>query len=250
MKRFEEFVIDRGRCQAELADFKELLDGAAARTLKERDDILSFFGERRHLAALIGYTAPKITQVDRIAYEFDLFGDYAADLALGDSNKHQYCFVEFEDAAPDSIFKRQGKKNSLEWSSRFDRGYSQIIDWFWKLHDLARSDTGRSRFDHASTLDYYGLLVIGRSRGLAPLEWERLKWRRERVVVDSKHVYCMTFDELYEDLTIMLDKYVPAAVADPERMPSRRLRRRPRGKPRPAGRRRNPGSDREGGEMP
>jgi len=248
MKQFEEFAIDRSRCQAELAEFKELLDGAETKSLKEKDDILSFFRARRHVAALIGFVAPKITQVDRIAYEFDFFGDYAADLALGDSSKRQYCFVEFEDAARDSIFKRQGKKNSLEWSARFDHGYSQIIDWFWKLHDVARTDTERARFGHASTLDYYGLLVIGRSRGLAPLEWERFKWRRERVVVDSRHVYCMTFDELYEDLIVMLDKYVPAAVADSGWKPSTRLRRRPHRRPRPAGRDRNPGSEREGGK--
>jgi hypothetical protein len=166
---------------------------------------------------MIGHIAPEIANVDRIAYEFDFFGDYAADLALGDSRKHEYCFVELENAAHDSIFRRVGRKSTLEWSPRFDHGYSQIIDWFWKLHDMARTTTGRARFGDASSFNYYGLLVIGRSRGLAPMELDRLDWRRKKVLVDSKHVYCMTYDELLEDLAFKLEKYGPAAVADRRR---------------------------------
>jgi hypothetical protein len=214
MKQFEPFEIDFDRCRVELTALKELLEKYEVETLKEREHILAFFAENRHVAALVGSIAPNIARVDRLAYEFDFFGDYAADLAAGDSKKREYCFVEFENAAPDSIFRKSGKKSSLEWSPRFDHGYSQIIDWFWKLHDLARSDTGRARFGHANSFNYCGLLVIGRSRGLAPLEKERLDWRRNRVLVDSRHIYCMTFDELSEDLTFRLDKYFPAAVAD------------------------------------
>lgn len=212
MKRFEPFSIDFARCRHELDQFKAMLDWGEA--LKERRHILAFFREHRQVAALLGLIAPEIAEVDRIAYEFDFFGDYAADLAVGDSHKREYCFVEFEEAAPDSIFRRAGDKHSLEWSRGFDRGYSQITDWFWKLHDLSRSEAGRERFGHEGAINYCGLLVIGRSRGLAPNEVERLRWRRSRVLVDSRHVYCMTFDELYDDLAFRLSKAGLVSPAD------------------------------------
>lgn len=214
MKRFDPFSIDLQRCRVELSEFKQMLDAFESRVLKEREHVLSFFRKNRNIAALVGQLAPRIANVDLIAYEFDFFGDYAADLALGDSTKREYCFIEFENAAPDSIFKRRGKKSSLDWSPRFDRGYSQIIDWFWKLHDMAATETGRSRFGGASTFDYYGMLIIGRSHDLDEIEKKRLEWRRKKVMVDSKHVYCMTFDELYDELVFSLEKRWPAAIGD------------------------------------
>ncbi len=238
MKHFEPFEIDFDRCRLELASLKELLDQFESGTLKEREHVLSFFSQNRHLAALIGHLAPDIAHVDRLAFEFDLFGDYAADLALGDSRRKEYCFIEFENAAPDSIFRRVGAKQSLEWAPRFEHGYSQILDWFWKLHDMARTDTGRSRFGHAESFGYYGMLVIGRSQGLGPLERERLNWRRKRVLVDSRHIFCRTFDELYDDLSFKLGKYglselverKQSAVSRPSTRSSwrARLRKRPR----------------------
>ena len=41
------------------------------------------------------------------AYEFDIFGDHVADLAIGAKTNHRYCFIEFEDARESSIFKRR-----------------------------------------------------------------------------------------------------------------------------------------------
>ena len=63
---------------------------------------------------MIGYLNHNIGHVDRIAWEFDFRGDYAADLAVGDWKKGEFSFIEFENAAPDSIFRRMGKKFSLE----------------------------------------------------------------------------------------------------------------------------------------
>jgi hypothetical protein len=214
MKHFDVFRIDFERCRSELAALKELLEKFESKTLKEREDVLEFFSKNRHIAALAGHFMPGIVNVDRLAHEFDFFGDYAADLAVGDSKRRAYCFVEFENAAPDSIFVKVGKKSTLEWAKRFDKGYSQIIDWFWKLHDMAHTGTVQARFDNATSFDYYGVLVIGRNKDLQSLERARLDWRRQRVIVDSRHVHCLTFDEFYEDLAFKLEKYGPAAIAD------------------------------------
>ncbi len=213
-KEFLSIEVDFGRCRTDLIEFKSLLDHFRFGTLNERESVLKFFQGHPHLGALIGNVDRNMGHVDRIAFEFDFFGDYAADLAVGDSRKGHYCFVEFENAAPDSIFKKVGRKASLEWSNRFEHGYSQIIDWFWKLHDLARTEAGRARFGHGGAFNYSGLLVIGRSDGLAELERQRLEWRRNKVVVDSKVIRCVTFDELYEDLRFQLERYTPAARAN------------------------------------
>ena len=213
-KGFTQVGIDFDQCRLDLVEFKSLLDQFRHGTLKEREHVVKFFRDHQNLAALIGYVDRKVGRVDRIAYEFDFFGDYTADLAVGDSKRGEYCFVEFEEAGPNSIFKKAGKKATLEWSDRFDHGYSQIIDWFWKLHDLARTNAGQARFGHPESFDYYGLLVIGRSDGFADFEKDRFEWRRKRVVVDSRTVHCMTFDELYDDLEFQLERYAPAALVD------------------------------------
>jgi hypothetical protein len=214
MKSFDPFEIDVRRCRSELAALKDLLTKFQKATLKERGDVLSFFRDHRHVAALAGYYMPNIVNVDRLAYEFDFFGDYAADVAVGDSKRGAYCFIEFENAAPESIFVKAGKKSSLEWAPRFDRGYSQIIDWFWKLHDMPGTRTARARFDDRDSIDYYALLVIGRSHHLKPLDFQRLEWRRQKVIIDSRRIHCVTFDEFYDDLAFKLGKYTPAAMAD------------------------------------
>jgi Domain of unknown function (DUF4263) len=83
----------------------------------------------------MGMYNPLIANLDRIATEFDILGDHTADVAVGDSQSHQYCFIEFEDAATDSVFRKKGNKSTLEWSDRFDHGSSQIIDWLLWLEN-------------------------------------------------------------------------------------------------------------------
>ena len=85
---------------------------------------------------------------DRIAFEFDVFGDHKADLAVGDSRRHQYCFIEFEDAAETSVLKKASKVTP-EWSPRSDHGTNQIIDWiYWLDNQRARPRTypGSARY--------------------------------------------------------------------------------------------------------
>jgi hypothetical protein len=223
MKRLEPITLDRDRCWDGLAAFKLLLDQHESGILKEQEHVLPFFREHRDLAALIGYLYSDFVHIDRIAYEFDVFGDHAADLVVGDSQRQTYVFVEFEGAEPRSIFCKQAKKDTLAWGSQFERGYSQIIDWFWKLDDLTRTDTLRHRFEDARSIRCYGLLVIGRKAHLQPLERQRLAWRRDRVVVDSKPIKCVTFDELYEALKDYLN------FLDPESASAGRSRPRTRG---------------------
>ena len=148
-----------------------------------------------------------------MAFEYDIFGDFSADLVIGDSLKKAYCFVEFEDAASASLFVSKQGKSTPEWSPRFEKGFSQIVDWFWKLDDLEKTDAFEDRFA-ARNIDYMGLLIIGRNEDLKFREKKRLEWRQKNLILNSKHIYCLTFDELYEDLLFRLEKYQFAAEID------------------------------------
>jgi len=208
MKGFQSHEFDPNCCRDELAELQSLLRHSAE--LGERRDILPFFRKRLHLSALLGSYNPRISSYDRVAYEYDVFGDFHCDLAIGDAVRAAYVFVEFEDAGQESVFVSRGR-TTPEWSPRFDHGYSQIIDWLYKLSDMRPSDDFRGRFGSRDA-SFTTLLVVGRSGGLAEREQARLRWRQNHVVVDSKHVFCLTFDELCEDLHFRVKTYQSASL--------------------------------------
>ena len=204
MKLFKNVILDKSRARKELKEFKTLLDDPTRPELKEREDILPFFAAHEQLLALMGTYNSNIENYDRIATEFDIFGDHTADVAIGDSKEHQYCFIEFEDATKSSIFKKKGKKATLEWSDRFDHGYSQVIDWLLWLENQKNTLAYVQRFG-VGEVQYVGLLIVGRDRYLTdPSLRQRLTWRSEQVIVCSRKLHCITFDKLYSDLNSRL----------------------------------------------
>ncbi|RUT02046.1 hypothetical protein DSM106972_061210 [Dulcicalothrix desertica PCC 7102] len=204
MKEFAKVNFDPVICRFQLEEFKELLQ--QKQSLSEKNDILPFFRERTQLSVFLGSYHKNIERLNRVAFEYDIFGDFAADLVVGDSRKKSYCFIEFEDARLNSVFVSKPGRYCPEWSPRFEKGFSQIIDWFWKIDDLERTDDFENRFG-SRRIDYIGMLVIGRNDYLEPRDKKRLVWRQEHLVLNSKHVYCLTFDDLYNDLLFRINKY-------------------------------------------
>ena len=210
MKQFVKHQLSVSSCSQQLKELKDLL--ASKAYLDERKDILPFFNQRRDISALISTYVNDIVNPDRLAFELDFFGDFACDLAIGDSNNHTYLLVEFEDAQKHSLFKNGGKY-APDWGQRLEHGFSQIIDWFWKLDDMEGTADYVHKFG-ARKATFHGLLVIGRGENLTPREQDRLKWRQDQVVVDSKKVSVITFDLLVKDLEFRLTRYPDAAAAD------------------------------------
>ncbi len=185
----------------DLRAFKALLNDPNKPDLEERRDILPFFKARPHLCAFMGTYNPNIINYKEInlACEFDIFGDHVADLVIGDASNHAYCFIEFEDATETSIFKKSPKRTP-EWSTRFEHGFSQLVDWILWLENNKGNTAFQNRFN-ARSIQYNMILVIGRDKYIAPHGLkERLDWRTEQVVVASKKFNCITFDGLYNDL--------------------------------------------------
>lgn len=193
--------LNKQQVKADLKAFHALLNDPAKPSLEERRDILPFFRARPHLCAFMSMYNPNITHYKKInlVCEFGIFGDHVADLVVGDATNHAYCFIEFEDATETSIFKKTPKLTP-EWSTRFEHGFSQLVDWILWLENNKGNTAFQTRFN-ARSIRYNMLLVIGRDKHIASQGLkERLDWRTEQVVVASKKFHCITFDGLYNDL--------------------------------------------------
>ncbi len=203
MADFEPHPLDLAACRTQVNELKQLLDGSA--DISE-GDFNTFFEPRKHLLALAGFYNHWMAWPNRVAWEYVLFGAFRCDFVVGDSARDAYTFVEYESASPNSLFVQHGAKISRDCSPRFDGGYSQIIDWFYKLRNMTDTPDMEDRFGKRA-IQYIGVLIVGRDQHLSAGERQRLEWRREHVRIDSKTVICVTFDQFHADLLFWLDKY-------------------------------------------
>jgi hypothetical protein len=134
LKNLISHILDPKKCRTEWKEFAELLASSSA--LSETKDVLPFFKNRNNLSLLLSSYIPMIKAADRVAHEYEIYGDFVADLIVGDSSCHRYLLVEFENGAADSVFKWKGKKSTPDWARRFEGAYSQLVDWLWKLEDM------------------------------------------------------------------------------------------------------------------
>src|SRR6266446_6624125 len=200
MPDFQPHSLDEALCRQQVQELKALLDGAADIGEAVFHD---FFEPRSHLRAMVGRLNSVLLSPDRLAWQYPIFGDFRCDFAIGDWARKAYTFVEFEDARPNSLFVKQGEKATRAWSSRFDGGYSQIIDWFYKLHVMTDTPDMAARLGKRS-IRYTGVMIVGRDQHLQPGERLRLEWRQDHVVVNSRHIVCLTYDQLLDDLLFRL----------------------------------------------
>ncbi|MCX7048269.1 MAG: DUF4263 domain-containing protein [Candidatus Sumerlaeota bacterium] len=204
MKGLEAFQFKLEKVPAEYKDYEAFL-GNKHRSISETKEIIPFFKSHKHLSAFIASNAMALGRYDQIKYEFSLAGNFRADLVVCDSVSHRYCFIEFEDARRNSIFRKTGKGVS-EWSPRFEHGFSQIVDWFCEIDDQKNTRAFRSIFG-SEAIQAYGILVIGRDAFLTDHERYRLAWRCDKVLIDSHKIICLTFDQLAKDIKEGLSLY-------------------------------------------
>src|SRR5665213_361022 len=99
MKNLQPHVFDPQNCRTEWNTYKAML--ATKPVLSEQNDVLPFFKKSKDLSLLICSYFPKLTMPDHFAHEYELDGDFVADLVVGDAKAHKYLLVEFENGAPD-----------------------------------------------------------------------------------------------------------------------------------------------------
>jgi hypothetical protein len=192
MKELRPVEFDPAQLRAELDQLHALL--ASKTELSERDDIQPFFKARVQLSAYVGAVLPGLCPADLYAFEFDVFGDYTADLMVGNVDQRTYCAVEFEDARPNSVLHATGRSQK-EWGRRLEHGFGQLVDWFFAFDDH-RNTAGFWRHFGPGHIEFYGLLLIGRSAHLTDHDRYRLRWRSSRVSINTHKIACFTYDDL------------------------------------------------------
>ena len=197
MKEFEPIMFDPRKCREELDRFKALL--TTHEELSEREDVQPLFKECRQLSAFIGTCLPNIGPANRLADEFDIFGDYAADLVIGNFERKTFCAIELEDARSNSIFDKSPARATSQWGRRFNQGFDQLADWFFSFDDH-KGSAGFTKHFGSGHIEFFGLLLIGRSKFVSPHDLTRLRWRSDRVTINSHKIYCRTYDDLFDCL--------------------------------------------------
>ncbi len=209
-KDFTQVAFNHVQFKKELDQFRALL--SSTKILGERE-IQELLKASLHLTAYIGTTfGISIGVAKQVAYEFEILGDYAADIVLG-NRENRFCFVELENGDPNAVLEHVGKKSTKEWSKRFEHGFSQIVDWFCHLDDFKKTDRFHRNFGYGN-IDFAGLLLIGRNEGLSSDDLRRLRWRTHNVIVNSHPVVCMTYDDLFRELNEGYEHYSAAFTAE------------------------------------
>jgi hypothetical protein len=193
MRTFEPVSLNLSVLSAELDELDHFLSQNDA--LKERDQVLPFFKARAQLRAALGLTNPSVELPDRIATELELFGDCFCDAASGDSSANAYTLVEFENATEYSIFRRLDTgKTMRNWSPRFEHGFSQLVDWAWRLTTEGSSSPAYRRIFGANDASIHFLLIVGRDADLTADDLARLRWRANNISFGAFKMSCLTFD--------------------------------------------------------
>lgn len=201
MKTFDDFAFDPWQCRRELAELS--LKTKAPEVFSEHGDILGWFQNHKHLSAFIGAYFPYLAHPDRLAFDYDLFGNYRCDIAIGDSDSGEFCFVAL------------GGVGGKDWDGRFEQEFGQLLDWFWKLSKTRGTNESLRRFGPQYS-GFQGILIAGLESQLDSEQKQRLNWRREHILADSKPIHCVTYDELHQHLDTKLRLYEAAYHADPK----------------------------------
>ena len=158
-----------------------------------------FFKGRPQLCGMIAIAhglAP-----NKIARQYDVFGDFKADFVLGDSERSTFLFIELEGASAGSLFQKTNRETTV-WGPGISAGFYQIIDWFWKLNDQSSTKDFEERFGNRNA-NISGIIIVGRSQDIEERDRRRLVWMNGKVRVDSREVIVYTYDDL---LTLLEDK--------------------------------------------
>ncbi len=81
-KQFKQLTVDPKKGRAQRDEFRTLLESKKA--LSEKHDVQPFFKKRPQISAFIGSYMRDIGPATDYAFEYPFYGDFAADLVVGD----------------------------------------------------------------------------------------------------------------------------------------------------------------------
>lgn len=188
------FKINYNDLEGEIILFKNMLDSKDE--LNEREDIISFIKVNHNFAAFLAALNSDVVEYTFLKSEFSLQNKFYIDLAIGDKERGAFCFIEFEDGKKDSIFTKEKDGGKSDFSSRFVKGFGQVVDWLREI-DIHKNNRSVEFFKDSDLNSYSMVLVVGRKKYLSAIQEPRLKWFSDYTVVNSKKILIMTYDDLY-----------------------------------------------------
>ncbi len=192
---FDAYTRDLRALRAELDEFGSLLQAGAP--LSEARQILPLVRRSRHLAAAFGFANGALAAPNMLAIERPLFGSFRCDVAVGSSAARQFTLVELEDARENSVFEAAKGRGYPRWSSRFERGFSQLVDWAWRIdQERQPSATLEAAFGTPDPRIHY-LLVAGRDHWIGAAGRARLEWRHLHNGISGQRATVWTYDDVF-----------------------------------------------------
>jgi Domain of unknown function (DUF4263) len=204
MNTFEPISLDPQILSKELGELAKFL--ALNRQLKERAQVLPFFKKRKQLCAAISMTNGDVVSPDKVATDLRLF-EFICDAAGGDSKTNAYTLIEFEPASEGSVLtkpKRPGQ-TKREWSPRFEHGFSQLVDWAWRLTIEGSSSSFYRKIFGKNNANIRLLLIAGREADLDDDDSARVQWRAREVHLGAFQMQFYTFDGVLKTLQQRLE---------------------------------------------
>jgi Domain of unknown function (DUF4263) len=149
--------------------------------------------------AAFGFANRALVAPNLLALERPLLGSFRCDVAIGNASARQFTLIELEDARENSLFEPVAGRDYPRWSSRFERGFSQLVDWAWRIdHERQPSVTLEAAFGTPDPQIHY-LLVIGRDRWVGAAGRARLDWRQRHNGISGERTTGVSRNWGYED---------------------------------------------------
>lgn len=196
MKAFAAVEFDPVECKRQLSELQELL--ARDEELFESQTLKPFFQSRAQLCLFLGIHCG-IGIADRWATEFQIFGNFAADLVIGNFERKQYCAIELEEATENTVFHQRSSRATSDWGAKLEHGFGQLIDWFYSFDSYKNTPDFENIFGYGH-IEFSGMLIAGRSHFVGAGDERRLRWRSGKVSINSHKIHCLTYDDLSESL--------------------------------------------------
>lgn len=187
----------------DIVAFETLLDENEHLEETGEHGLQQFFNSRPNLLLLMSGALVEGIVGSAYLTGCSILQEFYADYAIADRSGSKFLFVEFEHAKQNSIFTtktRSKSSHSYQWSRTFEHGFSQIVDWYFRLDDYHRTSKIEEHFGMPK-IEYVGALILGRDHFLKQAGlMQRFEWRRRHTVINSRSLRCFTFDELAREL--------------------------------------------------
>ena len=193
MPQLQRINLDFNQAESELAEFKKFLDDN--REFSETA-VVKLLKSKLNLCCLMGSMMAEVPKADVYKFEYQILGLFCADFVVGHLQKQRFVLVEFEDGKKNSLFGPKATNQMRDWSSRFEHGFGQLIDWAWARADNGNSLVFQNAFECADMYPIF-VLICGRDEFMDATEQKRLAWRTKNVAIGAAVTACLTYDDLF-----------------------------------------------------